>query len=572
MKMSHMTMPRPRKHTLLVAAVGQALALLAGAAGAQTQPPTISDALRQLPPAQGPQKAPAPLPSIGNVPAEPPMQQLPGEKLEIKQFEIVGNTVIGTDALLALLQGQQGQVLSLGQLEELAGRITRHYRAKGYFVARAYLPEQEVSAGVLKIRVIEGRYGKFHVKNTSLVKDARIQGMLDNATGAGTVSLATLERGMLNINDMPGAAVSRADILPGAQVGSSDFIITTEATARADGYAVADNYGSAYTGKQRLTAGVALNSPFGVGDKLSASGLLSDGQGLKNYRLAYAAPLAYSGLRGELAASRTDYQLGDAYAALDALGKAETVELTLSYPFQRTQAYTLEGTFNLAHRKLTDEIRSTAVLVPKEANAATATLTSRGEQFLCGLPGLTTLSGALTLGRLSIDDASARAQDARGADTQGRYGKVNLALSRLTQLERSWTLLTALKMQHALFGKNLDGSEDMSVSGVAGVKAYPSGELAAENSALVNIELQYALPLSGLVNARLGLFADAGRAAIERPLGGAGTRTLSDVGVSLSANYRNLFAALHIVTRTSAAPVSEHVSSTRALLQVGSSF
>ncbi|MET3133900.1 hemolysin activation/secretion protein [Oxalobacteraceae bacterium GrIS 1.11] len=570
MKAHRMTLPRRCQSTLLVAS------LFAGAAGAQTQPPTISDALRQVPPPQAPQKAaPPPLPAIGNVATEPPLKTPPGAKVEVKQFEIVGNTAIPSAELLALLNrsgGRQGQSLSLGEMEDLAGLITQHYRSKGYFVARAYLPAQEVSSGVLKIRVVEGRYGKFQLQNKSLVKDATLQGLLDDIKTPGIVSLATLERAMLNINETPGAVVSRADVMPGEQVGSSDFLVTADATARVEGYAALDNYGSVYTGKRRLTAGLSVNSPFGMGDKLTVSGLLSEGQDLQNYRLAYSALLAFNGMRGELAASRTDYTLGGSYTPLDALGKAETVEATLSYPFCRTQASALDGSLNLAHRTLRDEIRSSASVTPKVAEVATAALMARADDQWWGLPGQNTLSGALTLGNLSIDDATARTQDAAGADTRGRYGKVNLALGRSMQLQRSWTLLTSLKLQHALFGKNLDGSEDMSISGVSGVKAYPSGELAAENAALFNVELQYALPLSGALTARLGVFADAGRASMQRTVGDAGARSLSDVGVSVVANYRSLFASLQIASRTGSAARSETVSATRALLQVGASF
>lgn len=554
----------------------QAAALFAGSAQAQqavpSAPPTISDALRQVPPAPVEKTAPA-LPTVGNLPAPATMQAPSGEKVTVRRIDIEGNAALGDAELQAQVHSGIGQSLTMAQLEELASRITRYYRAKGYFVARAYLPAQEVANGAVRMRVVEGQYGKFVLKNSSRVRDTVLQATLEQARRGGGVTQASLEAAMLGVNETPGVVVARADIMPGEQVGTSDFFIVTNKTPFAEGYVAAENYGSEYTGKRRLTGAVSLNSPFGFGDKLSASALLSNGSDLKNYRLAYAAPLSARGLRAEVALARTDYQLTGSYAPLDAVGKADVAELTLTYPFVRTQAYALEGSFNLGHRKLTDEIRSTATVNPKTADAGIATLAMRNADTWWGLPGQTTLTGAVTLGYLDIANPAGRSQDALGARTAGRYGKVNVSLSRTTELQRSWSLTTAVRLQHALLGKNLDGSEDMSISGISGVKVYPPSELAAENAGLFNAELLYALPLQGQLGARLGVFTDIGRASAERRFGpGDGARTLSDVGLGLYANYSSFFATLQVATRTSRAATSENVPDTRVLVQVGSRF
>ena len=559
------------KYTLLVAAILPAVAVFTGDAMAQAQPPGIGEALRQLPPPPATRPEPA-LPKLGTAAAEPVLQRRAGAQIAVKKVVVEGNAAIDSSQLQALVRDGEGRSLTLADIDALARKITQHYRSQGYFVARAYLPAQEVKDGIVTIRVVEGRYGKFVLQNNSLVRDKTLLGLLDNAGQAGVVSVRTLERAMLNINDTPGVVITRADVMPGEQVGSSDFVVTTVAGPRANGYAVADNYGSEYTGKNRVAGGVDINSPFGVGDKLSASGLLSEGSYLKNYRLAYSSLLADNGLRGEVAVSRTDYQLVGTYAALDAVGTAESVEATLSYPFIRTQAYTLEGSLNAAHRKLRDELRSTDTTTPKDADVVTASLASRSEDALWGMPARTTSQVAITFGHLDIREAGARAQDALGPDTQGRYAKLNLSVSRSTQLHRNWTLVTGLRLQHALLGKNLDGSEDMSISGTSGVKAYPSGELAAENAALLDVAVEYAVPLTGPVRVKLTVFADAGRAGMQNPVANAASRTLSDVGIGASLGYSRYFATLQIARRTSGAPTSESTPENRALLQVGTSF
>jgi hypothetical protein len=78
-------------------------------------------------------------------------------------------------------------------------------------------------------------------------------------------------------------SVTKADVKPGTQVGSSDFIIETQSTPFYDGYVVADNTGSKFTGKNRLMSGINLNSPLNLGDKFSVSGLISNGEDIKNF-------------------------------------------------------------------------------------------------------------------------------------------------------------------------------------------------------------------------------------------------------------------------------------------------
>jgi hemolysin activation/secretion protein len=560
------------KRTVLVAALMQ-VTLIDGVAFAQQQLPDISDALRQIP-VLPPQPAAPDLPAIGNMPPMPaPMTSVPGETLLVSRIEIDGNRVLPTGELLPLVADAVGKSLTLSQLEELASKITRHYRASGYFVARAYLPAQEVAQGVVRIQVVEGRYGKFVVDNTSLAGDWIVQGQIDQAKRDGTVSQESLEGAMFAVNEIPGVVIRRADVRPGDQVGTSDFYLDTAATARATGYVAAENYGSEYTGKRRLSAGVSVNSPFGIGDRLSASGLISNGADLSNYRLAYSAPLTPQGLRAEAALARTDYALAGGYAPLDAVGRAETAELTLTYPFVRRQSRVVEASLNVAHRELTDEIRSISARLPKTANVATVSLLSRSRDNLFDLPGETVMLGSVTLGDLDVKDAAARAQDGAGARTDGRYGKLNLTLSRLVQLKPSLTLSGSLRLQHALFNKNLDGSEDMSISGISSVKVYPPGEFAAENAALLNTELLYAVPMDSPLSLKVGVFADIGHARQQNRFGNqGGSRTLSDAGLSLYANYGRFFGTLQVARRLSREASSESMPSTRALVQVGSVF
>lgn len=563
-------MPKPS-----ALAVAVSLALAATAAAAQTVP-NIGDALHQVQPPEVPApRAPA-VPQIGGAqqPIEPPMTALPGgPKVEVKAIEVIGNRVIGTASLAALVADGAGKALTLAELEELAQRITKHYRASGYFVARAYIPAQDVTTGTVKIRVVEGNYGRFHLKNKSLVRDEIVQGMLDDIKDRDIVSLDTLERAMLIINDTPGVQVTRADVMPGEKVGTSDFAVDTVATAARNGYVMLDNYGSVYTGKNRLSFNYDSNSPTGSGDRLSVSGLTTSGASLLNGRLGYSTSLAPNGLRGEVALSQTNYQLGSTYAALDAVGTAKSLDATLTYPVRRIRAQTVEASFALGYKDLLDEIRSAGTRTPKTLSSASAGLTVRDERTLLGFDGLTQANVTLTFGSLDIKDSAAKALDAAGPQTNGQYGKLALNLSRTSLLPHGLTLNTAIKAQTAFNSKNLDGSERMSVSGSGAVMAYPSGELIGDKAVFVHAELSRPLPAQGDLQSGWALFANYGEASSWQAGSGRAQRHIADAGIGLNASYHGLLLRAHLAHRMDpASPVSEPESRNKLLLQAGWAF
>ncbi|MBF0460025.1 MAG: ShlB/FhaC/HecB family hemolysin secretion/activation protein [Magnetococcales bacterium] len=540
-------------------------------AAAPATAPNIGDALRQTQPPEVPVKPAPALPAVGGVQIEAPMTALPtGPKVAVKQLEIVGNRVIDSDTLLALVADGTGQSLSLPELDALAVRITKHYRANGYFVARAYIPAQEVSDGTIKIRVVEGNYGQFRLKNASLVHDTIVQGMLDDVKEANIVSLDTLERAMLVVNDTPGVQVTRADVLPGAVVGTSDFAVETKATAPYTGYLMLDNYGSVYTGKNRMSFGADANSVTGHGDRLSLSGMGSDAWGQVNGRLGYALPLAANGLRGEVAYSQTHYQLGNTYSSLDATGTAKGVDATLTYPLRRTMAQSIETNLNVAYKDMEDKIQLTHTTTPKTSAAITGGILLRDEAMLLGSFGKTQAGLNLTYGSLSIDDPAARALDAAGAQTRGGYNKLVANLSRVSLLPADFTLTASLKVQHTLGNKNLDSSERMAVSGSSGVMAYPSGELIGSDATLARLELSRPLPALDALRSNWLVFTDWGNAKAAKPLPTDVDRHISDVGIGLTANYSGAVLRTYLAHRLEdAVPVSEPFPRDKFLVQVG---
>ncbi len=76
--------------------------------------------------------------------AEKPFAMPEGEKLLVKDFKLEGSLAGDEAKLSALLAPYRDKELTMAQITEAANKVTLFYRNKGYLVAKAYVPKQDV--------------------------------------------------------------------------------------------------------------------------------------------------------------------------------------------------------------------------------------------------------------------------------------------------------------------------------------------------------------------------------------------------------------------------------------------
>jgi hemolysin activation/secretion protein len=504
---------------------------------------------------------------------EAPLSLPVGKTLEVKAFRIEGAPASAPEAeIKQVLTPFKDRSLDMAQINQAAAKVTELLRARGFIVARTYVPKQDASQGTLTLQIIAGRVEKLTVKNQSLVNDITLAGFFAPVSAEPELTRQSLERAMLLIDDLPGAPLPRLTIAPGEAPGSSDLTLEAGPDRRVNGYVLGDNMGSRYTGKYRISAGLDVNAPTGIGDRFSVTATDSEGGRLDNARVAYSAPIGESGLRAELAASNTTYTLGGDYLDLEATGNARTVEGTLSYPLKRSRDDTWLASLNLASKNLKDEIKAADTSTPKTAHVATFQVSREHWSSALGKPLHSNLSVGLSYGELRIDDAIEATLNQAGANTVGHYGKFNAALASTLELTQKWNLSLNASAQKALMGNNLDSSEQMNIAGPGAVKAYRE-VVSGDNGYLLNTELRHALPGEKFHHSVAG-FADLGRVYLEDGAytTGNGTR-LSDIGMDYQIGYR-AWMTRAMVARTVGPRLEDSANraKTRVLLQMGMIF
>lgn len=461
-----------------------ACALLATATGAHAQQlPSAGTQLQQLPPVPAPAK-PAPDLVIDR-PASTTAAD-GGATVAVRTLTISGQTLFAEQELRAA-SGFAPGAMTFGQLRTLASRIADFYRARGYFLAQAYLPEQDVQGGTITIAVIEGRYGKIDVRNTARLADRVPATILRGLDSGDIVATAPLERRLLLLSDIPGVR-TRTTLAPGAAVGTSDLIVDVTPGPLVSGSVQADNAGSRYTGVYRFGGTVNLNNPAGIGDQLSLRLLASD-SGLGYGRLSYQAPI--DNLTLGVAFAHLRYDLGREFAALDGSGTADIVSVYASYPLVRSRAANLYALGNVDYRMLRDRIGVVSSNSNKHVTAGTLGLAGDLRDGLGG-GGSTVFSLSWTTGHLDIRSAPERIADAGSARSAGGYNKLQASVARLQTLAGPVSIFGAVRGQAAF--DNLDSSEKVELGGANGVRAYPEGEAFGDSGYVATAEARLRLP------------------------------------------------------------------------------
>ena len=572
--------PRAKRRAWLGGSVLTTITMLvAPSALAQALPYNIGDAVRQ----SEETRRSAPQPQVGTpvLPTlvEPPFVLKDKEKLLVRRFKLEGPQLIDEAQARALLTPYEGRSLTIVEIYEAADRITNLYRNAGYLVAKAYVPAQNAKSGTLRIKIVPGKYGTVTLKNESLVRDWFMQGVLDTALAGETyIHKDRLERAMLLMSDLAGAGVPRIAIGPGRVPETSDFVFGVPEGRRFDGYLLGDNYGSPYTGRNRLSGGVNLNSPLGIGDRLSVEGILSEDTNLKNGRIAYSAPIGYDGLRAEISAFRTSYVLGSVYDVLDATGTADGIAGTVTYALKRQSDENIYLSGNYTHKSLNDNILG-ASFAHRLIDEGTAGISRESTSSFAGMPWMTSATLSITAGNVDFPDPAQRALNRLGADTVGDFAKVNFQFASTLGLSDKLSLTTTFRAQKSLTG-NLDSSEQFGLTGFWGVRSYDEG-LAGDSGYLITPELKYALPGFNGYSHSLGVFTDVGGVWIANP---SYTTTqkpytqLQDVGLGYYASYqyspgRQLLLKAQVAwTYGSDAGAQSYNNQTKGLLQVGFTF
>ena len=464
--------------------------LLGIASAARAQIPPDAGALRQqiernLQPA-------LPKKSDQDVQAPPPvLEKLGTATVTVTQFKLVGNTLVDDAALQRVVAPFKDRPLSFQELQRAALAVSEAYRGAGW-IARAYLPRQEIDGGVVIIQVVEARFGGIRSDKTpSRVSMARIRGFVEAAQPQGQpLNADALDRALLLIDDLPGVTAT-GDLAAGARDNETLAVLKLDDEPWVTGAVGVDNTGARSTGDWEVTADLVANSPFSLADAASINAVHS--QGSDYSRLAYGLPVGDRGLHVGVSGSFLNYRLVTSdFAALAAHGSSTTSGVDVSYPLIRSRFRNLFATFNYDDKRYDNLANATTT---SKYHVAGWTGSLAGNLFdNLGGGGANSASLSVMQGHDYLGGSPSQASDAASVRSGGSFTKLRYSLTRQQALTETLSLYGAVSGQRA--SRNLDSSEKFYLGGATGVRAYPASEAGGSDGQMVNLEARARLPAS----------------------------------------------------------------------------
>ncbi|WP_332701470.1 ShlB/FhaC/HecB family hemolysin secretion/activation protein [Devosia sp.] len=456
----------------------------------------------------------------------PGSAQLPapeqGETIIVRQLRFSAKVGLLSEADRARFSASvKDKRLGLTGLYALAGKVTASLQQQGHLLARAILPPQDITEGIVTIEIIEGTLEGItfeHGQNVRANED-RLRMIAESHLVAESVTKQDLEEALLRMNDHPGVT-ARAKLTPGTAANTSLLIVDVEQAPIFSASFWGDNAGSSSTGRAQGNALVTITDLTGHGDLTRLTGTFSEGQ--KFGQAASSMPLSTSKFTVNANYNYLQYRnVDDLGTALDLKGYAHSAGIGLDYGLINGRDFNLLVTGGLNWKALVDE-SLIGRLQDKRVIATQVGMNGDMRDHAFG-SGLTSWSLGWTYGDLDLSrEPTALAADQTGLQTQGQFHRLNASLARLQDLPRDFSLFGRVYGQWA--SKNLDSSEDFSLGGPYGVRGWPVGEGRGDMGLLGTIELRYEAPIPEPFGAlQLAAFLDGGHVWVNKSPDGIAT-------------------------------------------------
>lgn len=390
-------------------------------------------------------------------------------------------------ALVKRLLDKRG--LTFAQIEYIADQVTQYYRERGFFLAKAYVPTQEVHDGIVTLTVLEGALGDVTVVGNERYGAGQLTGAFDGKIGDPVIA-QQIEEYLYLLNDLPGLSIY-GYFKPGIQVGDTTLNLTVREEKRWSASTRLDNYGSELTGEYRLYGEVLWHNPSGLGDEIQAGVLQTMSPENSLYGLfTYTVP--FLGTRNFLSAgyNSNQYAIDESSQLIGDLGlKGEVKQLftTVSHKLVRSRAnnWTLDATYARKESIVESD------LVGDLGLSDYLSVYSLGVNFenLIENPRL------LTQGRVEFSSGSLDDPGFYNPDVDFDVYRVNVSLLNFVGFpftDYETRLITRFSGQYS--EEVLPSVEQMAIAGAAGVRAFSVNTFSADSAAYAGVDWVFPLP------------------------------------------------------------------------------
>ena len=253
-----------------------------------------------------------------------------------KEIAREGDTLVPNRLLQEALSAFRNQELTLDDMNAVADAVTTAYQERGYILAEAKVPEQEIEDGILKIAISEGDVGEIKVTGQKYYNERVIRRNFLEQLKHGVIQEELLEKGFILSKEVP-STETRIILEKGEKEGSANLVLKTEDSLALAWSLDVNNYGSELVGKERYGTTIDITDPW-WGSTLSLRGVSgNDNEDSALYSGDLSIPLNMYGTRINVRYLEGQYVVGQDLADLGLDGDTRIYGLSVSHPLLRTR-------------------------------------------------------------------------------------------------------------------------------------------------------------------------------------------------------------------------------------------
>lgn len=263
--------------------------------------------------------------------------------------------ILSDDEIKVITNEYVGKDVSIKDLYSMVEKINKLYEDKGYVTCQAFLLQQSVENGIIKITLIEGKTGDVDIKGTQWTKDEYIYDRL-HLTPGEIANIKTLNRDMLRFNatnDVQLRIVMRA----GKENGTTDYSIEAREPKQYSGNVWMDNAGSYSSGE--LRGGIFVNSRSHSGYRDASTVGVIFSRGMKAFTGGYSVPIGRSGSKFNFQYSSNSVKVvkGDFSAIDNVLGHSNVYSFGVVQPWVINDHTRSDISFTYSYQNSTTDMR-----------------------------------------------------------------------------------------------------------------------------------------------------------------------------------------------------------------------
>lgn len=185
----------------------------------------------------------------------------PAPKFAIDKFEVVGDTVLGTETITRLVTPFTGKGKDFGDVQQALEALEGAYRERGYGVIQVALPEQDITRGVVRFNIVQPKIGKITVEGNEHFSTDNVRRSLPSLKEGETPNSGDIARNLQIAAEHP---IKQTSVL--LRSGASEELVDVNVRVIDDRpwrlVGTLDNTGTSDTGYWRLGVGYQHTNLF----------------------------------------------------------------------------------------------------------------------------------------------------------------------------------------------------------------------------------------------------------------------------------------------------------------------